>query len=45
MSLTAILSRITAAEVATHRAPGSVTLVAVSKVQPADRVLAVLKDG
>ena len=45
MSLTAILSRIAAAEAASHRAPGSVTLVAVSKVQPADRVLAVLKDG
>ena len=45
MSLTAILSRIAAAEVAHARAPGSVTLIAVSKVQPDDRVLAVLGQG
>ena len=45
MTLHTILSRIRAAEAAHHRAPGSVTLVAVSKVQPGDRVLAVLHDG
>ena len=45
MTLHTILSRIRAAEAAHHRAPGSVTLVAVSKVQPGDRVLAVLRDG
>ena len=45
MSLTAILSRIAAAEAAHSRAPGSVTLVAVSKVQPDDRVRAVLTLG
>ena len=45
MSLTAIQTRITAAEAAHHRPPGSVTLIAVSKVQPQDRVLAVLQQG
>jgi pyridoxal phosphate enzyme (YggS family) len=45
MSLSAILSRIAAAEAAHSRAPGSVTLVAVSKIQPDDRVLAVLEGG
>jgi PLP dependent protein len=45
MSLTDILSRIAAAETAAARAPGSVTLIAVSKVQPLDRVLAVLEEG
>ena len=45
MSLTAIQARITAAEAAHHRPPGSVTLIAVSKVQPQDRVLAVLHQG
>ena len=45
MSLTAIQTRITAAEAAHHRPPGSVTLIAVSKVQPQDRVLAVLHQG
>ena len=45
MSLTAIQTRITAAEAAHHRPPGSVTLIAVSKVQPQDRVLAVLHHG
>ena len=45
MSLSAILSRIAAAEVANARAQGSVTLIAVSKVQPDDRVLDVLGQG
>jgi PLP dependent protein len=45
MSLTDILSRIAAAETAAARAPGFVTLIAVSKVQPLDRVLAVLDEG
>ena len=45
MSLASILSRITAAEAAHGRPPGAVTLIAVSKVQPIDRVLAVLDQG
>jgi pyridoxal phosphate enzyme (YggS family) len=45
MSLDAILARIAAAETAAGRAPGSVTLVAVSKVQPPARVEAVLAQG
>ncbi len=45
MSLTAILDRIAIAESAAGRAPGSVTLIAVSKVQPLDRVVAVLDAG
>jgi len=45
MALADILSRIAAAEAAAGRAPGSVTLVAVSKVQPAARVEAVLAAG
>ncbi len=45
MSLDTILTRLRAAEAATGRAPGSVTLIAVSKVQPLDRVEAVLKAG
>jgi len=45
MPLTDILSRIAAAEAAAGRAPGSVTLVAVSKLQPAERVEAVLRQG
>lgn len=43
--LTAILARIRAAEAAAGRAPGSVQLVAVSKVQPLDRITAVLDEG
>jgi len=45
MSLTDILARIAAAEVAAGRAAGSVRLIAVSKVQPLDRVEAVLAAG
>ena len=45
MALTDILSRIDAATAAAGRAPGSVQLVAVSKVQPPDRVEAVLQAG
>lgn len=44
-ALDAIRARIRAAETAAGRAPGSVTLIAVSKVQPADRVEAVLVAG
>ena len=45
MSLTDITARIAQAETAAGRAPGSVRLIAVSKVQPIDRVLAVLDAG
>jgi hypothetical protein len=45
MSLEAITSRLRAAEAAAGRAPGSVTLIAVSKVQPPERVEAVLAAG
>lgn len=45
MGLSDIQSRIAAAETAAGRAPGSVTLIAVSKVQPLDRVEAVLGQG
>jgi PLP dependent protein len=45
MSLETITERIRAAEQAAGRAAGSVALIAVSKVQPPDRVLAVLKSG
>ncbi|NIZ12975.1 YggS family pyridoxal phosphate-dependent enzyme [Phaeobacter sp. HF9A] len=45
MSLSEIKSRITAAETAAGRAAGSVELIAVSKVQPNERVEAVLKEG
>jgi PLP dependent protein len=45
MSLTDIRIRIAAAETAAGRPLGSVTLIAVSKVQPDDRVLAALTDG
>ncbi len=45
MSLTDITHRIRLAETAHGRAPGSVTLIAVSKVQPLDRVVAVLQAG
>lgn len=40
-----ICDRIAAAEAAAGRAPGSVQLIAVSKVQPAGRVEAVLAEG
>ncbi|HSF63129.1 MAG TPA: YggS family pyridoxal phosphate-dependent enzyme [Paracoccaceae bacterium] len=45
MSLTAITARIAAACTAQGRDPASVTLIAVSKVQPIDRVVAVLEEG
>lgn len=45
MSLAAIRDRIARAEAAAGRAPGSVTLVAVSKVQPEERVAAVVAAG
>lgn len=45
MGLDDIKRRIAAAEQAAGRSPGSVTLIAVSKVQPAERVEAVLATG
>ena len=45
MSLAQIKTQIAAAEQAAGRVPGSVTLIAVSKVQPLDRVLTVLEAG
>ena len=45
MGLNDIKSRIAAAEAACGRTPGSVTLIAVSKVQPAERVERVLNAG
>lgn len=45
MGLTDILSRIAGAEAAAGRAVGSVQLIAVSKVQPPERVQAVLAEG
>jgi PLP dependent protein len=45
MALADIIDRMRAAERAAGRAEGSVTLIAVSKVQPADRVRAVLDEG
>ncbi|WP_103171957.1 YggS family pyridoxal phosphate-dependent enzyme [Paracoccus sp. SY] len=45
MGLDDIKRRISAAEEKAGRAPGSVTLIAVSKVQPEDRVTAVLDAG
>lgn len=45
MALTDILARVRAAERAAGRAEGSVTLIAVSKVQPPERVEAVLAEG
>ena len=45
MSLDDITRRIRAAEAAAGREPGSVTLIAVSKVQPPERVRAVLDRG
>jgi PLP dependent protein len=45
MSLVEITARIRAAEAAHGRAPGAAQLIAVSKVQPLDRVVAVLEAG
>lgn len=45
MSLAEIKTRIADAESAAGREPGSVTLIAVSKVQPNDRVHSVLEEG
>lgn len=45
MSLDEIKTRIAAAEVKAGRAPGSTCLIAVSKVQPNERVQAVLDQG
>ena len=45
MALTDITARIAAAEAAAGRAPGSVQLIAVSKLQPLPRVEAVLQAG
>lgn len=45
MTLASIQSRLAAACAAAGRAPETVTLIAVSKVQPADRVQAVLDAG
>lgn len=45
MPLTDILSRIARAEAAQGRPAGAVRLIAVSKLQPADRVRAVLEQG
>ncbi len=45
MSLSDIRARITAAETTAGRASGSVTLIAVSKEQPEERVLPVLQAG
>lgn len=45
MSLADVAARIAKAEIAANRPAGSVTLIAVSKVQPPDRVQAVLDAG
>lgn len=45
MEIDSIKHRIASAEEKAGRKPGSVTLIAVSKVQPADRVEAVLQHG
>ncbi|WP_299966559.1 YggS family pyridoxal phosphate-dependent enzyme [uncultured Roseobacter sp.] len=45
MALGEIADRIAAAETSAGRAPGSVNLIAVSKVQPNERVEAVLAEG
>lgn len=45
MSLAEVTARVRAAEEAAGRAVGSVELIAVSKVQPIDRIEAVLGDG
>lgn len=44
-ALTTIMDKLRQAEAAANRAPGSVQLIAVSKVQPLERVVAVLQDG
>lgn len=45
MPLSDIMTRLRAAETAADRATGSVSLIAVSKLQPEDRVLSVLDEG
>ncbi|WP_417586567.1 YggS family pyridoxal phosphate-dependent enzyme [Pararhodobacter oceanensis] len=45
MTLATITERLRAAEALAGRAPNTVTLIAVSKVQPEDRVRAVLQQG
>ena len=45
MALADVRERLAAAEIEAGRAPGSVTLIAVSKVQPAERVEAALEAG
>ena len=45
MGLTEITARVRAAEAAAGRKPGEVALIAVSKVQPLERVVAVLEQG
>lgn len=45
MTLHDITTKITKAETSAQRAPGSVSLIAVSKVQPNARVAAVLEEG
>lgn len=45
MSLSEITTRIAAAEAKADRAPGSTTLIAISKVQPLERVEVVLDQG
>ncbi len=45
MPLSEILDRIQAEQARTGRAPGATTLIAVSKVQPLERVVAVLEQG
>ncbi|PWK61435.1 YggS family pyridoxal phosphate-dependent enzyme [Roseicyclus mahoneyensis] len=45
MGLSDIITRVDAATLAADRAPGSVELIAVSKVQPPERVEAVLEAG
>ena len=45
MGLTEITARVRAAEAAAGRAAGEVALIAVSKVQPLERVVAVLDEG
>jgi len=45
MPLSDITARVAEAEKKAGRAPGSVTLIAVSKKQPADRITAVLDEG
>lgn len=45
MPLSEVLERVRAAETEAGRAPGSVTLIAVSKVQPLERIESVLAEG